>query len=205
MLIELQRLKDKKEDLDLDDVRRASSFLLQKQFVYANKSRDKSTYQMITGFRDYFWQLFDAINMDLEVDLQLGYIALLPRTSHLSTKLDLTQTLLLLCMRLIYEKGVRECRAEGGIVRSNSDVLMDVYQAHTHRKLPLLGELRSLLDTFSSQSLLDIEKDKGGLGKVINFQIRPAIRLIMSEEYLTQIDEFSLDPHVKEGANEEAE
>lgn len=204
MLIELQRLKDKNEDLELDDIRRASSFLLQKQFIYANKSRDKATYQLITNFRDYYWQLFDAINMDLEIDLQMGYIALLPRTSHLSMGLDLTQTLLLLCMRLIYEKGVRECRAEEGIVRSNSDVLIDVYQAHTHRKLPPLGELRSILQTFSSQSLLDIEKDKQGLGKVINFQIRPAIRLVMSEEYLAQLEEFSSEQQVKEGADEEA-
>ncbi len=203
MLHELNRIYSKDESGNIDDYRRAASVLLNRQFLYADKRRDKGFYHQILSSEDYFWNLFDALNLDLICDPQTGYVGIVPRESHITQGLDTEHTLLLLSLRVLYENAVLECRiVEGGQVLTDSDNLMDFYEFQTGRKKPGLVRLREILGNISRQGLLDFDGEEN---RVIQVRIRPAIRDIVSTGWMETLENYKavkdIDNGIEAGEN----
>lgn len=188
MLLELQRITDKDDSTAVDDLRKAAAAVLERQFLFADKQRDKGYYHRIVRFQEYFAKLFDALNLDLVCDQQTGYLGVVPRGPILATGLDTEHTLVLLVLRVIYENTLLECRAiEGGQAETDSDKVMDFYEQHTGRQRPSFGQLREILNTHSRQGLLDFD---GNEDRVIRIRIRPSIRDIVTPGYMDFLEEY---------------
>jgi len=198
VLHELKRLLDKDETLSAEDMRRAASVAMERQFLFGDKSRDQRHFLQILDAEEYFRNLFDALNLDLVCDRTAGYLGVVPREHHLTVRLDTEHSLFLLVLRVIYEQAVRECRVgEFSQVFTDSEALVVGYVAHTGRKRPGLLRLREIVRAFSRQGLLEIDEDED---KAIRFRIRPSIREVVSHGFLEALEEY-----VQIGAEEGAE
>jgi len=189
VLHELKRLLDRDETLSAEDMRRAASVAMERQFLFGDKSRDQRHFLQILDAEEYFRNLFDALNLDLVCDRTAGYLGVVPREHHLTVRLDTEHSLFLLVLRVIYEQAVRECRVgEFSQVFTDSEALVDGYVAHTGRKRPGLLRLREIVRAFSRQGLLEIDEDED---KAIRFRIRPSIREVVSHGFLEALEEYA--------------
>lgn len=189
MLHELRRLLEKDETLVAEELRRAASVAMERQFLFGDKSRDQRHFLQILDAEDYYRNLFDALNLDLVCDRTAGYVGVVPREHHLTVRLDTEHSLFLLVLRTIYEQAVRECRVgEFSQVFTDSDALVDSYVAHTNRKRPGLVRLREVVRAFSRQGLVEIDEDED---KAIRFRIRPTIREIVSHGFLEALEAYA--------------
>ncbi len=188
MLTELQRIADKSDSVTSEDLRKAAAALMERQFLYADKRRDKGFYSLVIEHQDYFGKLFDAFNLDFICDPVTGYLGIVPRSRLFSCQLDTEHTLALLVLRMIYENTVLECRAiEGGQAVTDSNKVMDSYEQHTGRQRPGLMRLREILNTFSRQGLIDFD---GQEDRVIQIRIRPSIRDIATSGWINHLEEY---------------
>lgn len=188
MLTELQRITDKDGSVDTDSLRKAASAVLERQFLFADKQRDKGFYSRIIRYPEYFTNLFDALNLDLICDPGTGYLGGVPRGSIMAYSLDIEHTLVLLVLRVIYENTLLECRAiEGGQAETDSDKLMDFYERQTGRPRPAYGQLQEILKTLSRQGLIETD---GSEDRVIRVRIRPSIRDIVTPAWMDLLDEY---------------
>lgn len=201
MLHELRRMLDKDETLAAEDLRRAASIALDRQFLFGDKSRDQRSFHQIIDAEDYYRNLFDALNLDLICDRTAGYIGVVPRESHLTIGLDTEHSLFLLVLRVIYERAAQECRVgEFSQVFTDSEIMLDTFVAHTGRKRPGLVRLREILKSFSRQGLLEIDEDED---KAIRFRIRPSIRDIVTHGFLQALEEYTKGGECEENSTEE--
>src|SRR5690554_5260283 len=98
----MQRAKE-----DAHDLRQSAATLLHKQFIYSDRPTESRAYNIIAANEDYFYSLFDQIGRQLIVDRTFGFAGILPQAGikqHAKLKQD--ETLILLCLRLLYEEGV---------------------------------------------------------------------------------------------------
>lgn len=202
MLHELRRMLDKDETLVAEELRRAASVAMERQFLFGDKSRDQRHFLQILDAEEYYRNLFDALNLDLVCDRTAGFVGVVPREHHLAVKLDTEHSLFLLVLRVIYEQAVRECRVgEFSQVFTDSEALIDSYVAHTSRKRPGLVRLREIVRTFSRQGLVEIDEDED---KAIRFRIRPSIREIVTHRFLEALEEYAeIGEREDNGAEEE--
>lgn len=189
MLHELRRILDKDETIVAEDLRRAASVVIERQFLFGDKSRDQRHFMQILEAEDYYRNLFDALNLDLVCDRTAGFVGVVPREHHLTVKLDTDHSLFLLVLRVIYEQAVQECRVgEFSQVFTDSEVLVNSYVAHTGRRRPGLVRLREILRDFSRQGLLEIDEDED---KAIRFRIRPSVRELVTHGFLAALEEYA--------------
>ena len=187
MLSELQRIADKDESTDADDLRKAASAVLERQFLFADKQRDKGFYSRIIQFKEYFNNLFDSLNLDLICDPGTGYLGIVPRGPIMAHNLGVEHTLVLLVLRVIYENTLLACQAiEGGQAETDSDKLMDFYERQTGRPRPAYGHLQEILNVLSRQGLLDFD---GKEDRVIQIRVRPSIRDIVTPAWMDLLEE----------------
>lgn len=201
MLYELKRLLDAEEDLALSDMRQTASVLLERQFLYADQSRDKKHYHRVITHIPYFTNLFDAINRRLVYDQDYGLVGILPQDGARVVQLSQDEGLLLLCLRLLYEEGVEKFEARQGSVFTDTETLLNRYQTLARRERPGLVRLREILRTFSRFGLIEVEDEQD---RVIELQIRPSVRLVTTEGYLSQL-EAMLEGRGEEAAEPDAE
>ncbi|HJV66447.1 MAG TPA: DUF4194 domain-containing protein [Geomonas sp.] len=159
--------------------------LLERQFLYADQSRDKKHYHRVIGHIPYFSNLFDALNRRLVYDQDYGLVGILPQEGARAVQLPQEEALLLLCLRLLYEEGVEKFEAHQGSVFTDSETLLNRYQTLVRRERPGLVRLRDILRTFGRFGLIEVEDEQD---RVILLQIRPALRLVTTEGYLGQLE-----------------
>lgn len=201
MLYELKRLLDAEADLELSDMKQTASVLLERQFLYADQSRDKKHYHRVITHTAYFTNLFDALNRRLVYDQDYGLVGILPQEGARVVQLPQEEALLLLCLRLLYEEGVEKFEARQGSVFTDSETLLNRYQTLARRERPGLVRLREILRTLSRFGLIEVEDEQD---RVIALQIRPAVRLVTTEGYLSQL-EAMLEGREEEGVEQLSE
>lgn len=185
MLHELKKLLDADEGLAPSEMRQTASVLLERQFLYADESRDKKHYHRIIGHIPYFTNLFDALNRRLVFDHDFGMVGILPQDGSRTVQLAQDEALLLLCLRLLYEEGVEKFEATHGSVFTDTESLLNRYQTLARRERPGLVRLREILRTLGRFGLIEVEDE---LDRVIALKIRPAVRLVTTEGYLAQLE-----------------
>ncbi|MCM0080181.1 DUF4194 domain-containing protein [Geomonas sp. Red32] len=185
MLNELKRLLDAEADLQAADMRQTASVLLERQFLYADQSRDKKHYHRVIGHIPYFTNLFDALNRRLVYDQDYGLVGILPQDGARVVQLAQEESLLLLCLRLLYEEGVEKFEARQGSVFTETEALLNRYQTLVRRERPGLVRLREILRTFCRFGIIEVEDEQD---RVISLQIRPAVRLVTTEGYIGQLE-----------------
>lgn len=174
------------EKADKDSLRAAATTLLEKQFLYLANQSERKHYLVIAGETRYFEKLFEQLSRNLFIDRNLGYVALLPNPGAKSLSLKQDETLMLLCLRLIYEEGIENFAATEGAVTAASDKVVARYTTETRLEQPNLTRFREIMALLKRHGIASATKQSEGKNMMIT--IRPAIRHVVNDDYIVQLE-----------------
>lgn len=188
MLRDLQQVCERGSSGAPEDFRAAARALLARQFLLLERSRDREPYRLVANHFDYFTNLLDALGWTLHRDDPLGIIGVLPLETETHAPLRLVDTLLLLCLRLLYEEGVERFEVREGAVFTSAETLLGRYETLLTRTRPRRPELLEILNRLRRQSLLELgQEDENGLPML---RILPTIRLVTGSQVSERIRAF---------------
>lgn len=190
MLRDLRHVVERSGGTEVEDFRGAASALLQRQFLMLERTRDRDSYRIIVNHFDYFTNLFDALGWTLHRDDNFSLIGLLPSDTETFARLKMVESLMLLCLRLLYEEGMEKFEVTDGCVFTQSEVLLSRYETLLGRKRPLITEFRDVLRTLKRYSMIELGNDaEDGLPMI---RILPTIRLVTGPKVQERIQSFVL-------------
>jgi hypothetical protein len=130
----------------------------------------------------------------------------LPLETEAYARLRLTDTLVLLCLRLLYEEGVERFEVRDGAVYTATETLLGRYETLLKRPRPRRPELMDILARLRRHALIEIgDDDETGLPML---RILPTIRLVtggrVQERIRAFIDAAEQAPDEDEVSGEDA-
>lgn len=115
---------------------------------------------------------------------------MLPSDAENFSRLKMVESLMLLCIRLLYEEGMEKFEVMDGCVFTQSEVLLSRYETLLGRKRPQITEFRDVLRTLKRYSMIVLGDDaEDGLPKI---RILPTIRLVTGSKVQERIQSFIL-------------
>lgn len=189
MLRDLKRVTDKDSAPEADDFRAAAARLLKQQFLLRERVPDRESLRLVVDHYEYFESLFDALGWNLHRDDDFGLVGILPDERQSHARLKLVETLMVLCLRLLFEEGMDRFEVRDGCVFTDANNLAERYETlFPGRNKPLKTELREILTRLRQYSLIEMgETDDQGLPRL---KILPTIRLITGTDVIARIEAF---------------
>ena len=188
MLRDLRQVCERPGAAEPEDFRSAARLVLRHQFLLLERPGDRDPYRLIVNHFDYFVSLFDALGWTLHRDDTFGLIGLLPGDAEGFRYLRLADSLMLLCLRLIYEEGMERFEAREGSVYTPSEALLSRYETLLGRKLPPLSDYREILRRLRRYSLIEIG-DEAADGLPV-LRILPTVRLVTGDQVQARVAAF---------------
>lgn len=180
MLRDLRQICERPGNAEVDDFRAAARAVLERQFLLLERARDRDAYRLVANHFDYYTNLFDALGWTLHRDDTFGLIGLLPSETESFARLRLVDTLMLLCLRLLYEEGMERFETREGSVYTQSETLLSRYETLLGRKRPLLTDYREVLVRLRRHALIETgDEDEDGLP---GLRILPTVRLVTGDK-----------------------
>lgn len=196
MLGDLQKIVNRTDQHDADDFIRAASLLLTSQFLYADRPAHRDSYFLIAAHEDYFTNLFAALGWSFIYQPDEAYLGVLPQGEQRSLKLRLDESLLLLCLRQLYEAKLESFSVEAGKAFITSDELLNLYATLTGKELPNETRLKEILSLFTRHGLIERGRAAESEPKNIPLGVLPSIRQVVVEDYLRQLEALcDIDNH----------
>jgi hypothetical protein len=212
VLRDLRQVCERPGSAEPDDFRSAARLVLKRQFLLLGRPGDRDAYRLIVNHFDYFVSLFDALGWTLHRDDTFGLVGLLPEDAEGFRHLRLADSLMLLCLRLIYEEGMERFEAREGSVYTPSEALLSRYETLLGRKLPPVSDYREILRRLRRWSLVEIGDETADGLPVL--RILPTVRLVSGDQVQARIAAFleanregpdALDPEADQAAEEAAD
>lgn len=192
MLRDLQRVSDRDEAQEPQQFKAAAARLLKDQFLFRERVGDRAALRLVSDHYGYFDDLFDALGWRIQRDEDFGVIGILPAEGQNHVRFRLLDTLMVLCLRLLYEEGMDRFEVRGGSVFIAASALIECFEARfSGRKLPPKTEFRALLARLRRHGLIE-EGDVGDEG-LPELRILPTIRWITGAAVLERIEAFAGD------------
>ena len=192
MLRDLQRVSDRDEALEPQQFRAAAARLLKDQFLFRERVGDRAALRLVSDHYGYFDDLFDALGWQLQRDDDFGVIGILPVEGQNHVRFRLVDTLMVLCLRLLYEEGMDRFEVRDGSVFIPASALIECFEARfSGRKLPPKTEFRELLARLRRHGL--IEAGEAGDEGLPELRILPTIRWVTGTAVLDRIEAFAGD------------
>ncbi len=196
MLGDLKKILSRFEQTNEEDFINAANKPLVSQFLYADKPSHRSHYFLISTHVEYFTNLFEAIGWSLTYQPDESFIGLIPKGEERYLRLRLDESLFLLCMRQQYEERLENFDVEGGKAFIHSDELLHLYENLTAKEIPNETRFKEILSLFSRHGIIERGKPAETEPKNIPLMINPAIRQVVVEDWVRQLEQLS------EGADE---
>ncbi|MBV1789640.1 DUF4194 domain-containing protein [Marinobacterium sp. D7] len=188
MLGDLQKVVSRNEQHQADDFIRAANLLLTSQFLYADRPVHREHYFLISHNVEYFRNLFEAIGWSFIYQPDEAYLGILPRGEERVMRLRLDESLLLLCLRQIYEAKLESFEVEDGKAFSSSDDLLRLYDTLTGKEIPNETRLKEILSLFTRHGIIERGKSDETDPKNVPIRINPTIRQVVVEDYIGQLE-----------------
>jgi hypothetical protein len=103
-------------------------------------------------------------------------------------RLKLDESLLMLCMRQMYEQKLENFEVESGKAYTTSDDLLSTYVSLTGKEIPNETRLKEILSLFARHGLIERGKANETDPKNIPIGIYPTIRQVVVEDYIRQLE-----------------
>jgi len=188
MLSDLQKIISRSDKYQEDDFIRAANLLMTHQFIHADRNSHRESYFLISSHIDYFKNLFTAIGWSFIYQPDEAYLGILPQGHERNLKLKLDESLILLCMRQLYEHKLENFEIESGKAYTSTDELLALFETLTGKDLPNETRTKELLSLFARHGLIERGKPDESKPKNIMFSILPTIRQVVVEDYIKQIE-----------------
>lgn len=188
MLGDLQKLAARSDKHQPDDFVRAANLLLTSQFLYADRAGHRDSYFLIASHVDYFRNLFEAIGWSFIYQPDEAYLGVVPQGEQRQMRLKLDESLLLLCLRQQYEQKLEAFEVEDGKAYSSTDELLTTYENLTGKEIPNETRLKEIMSLFTRHGILERGKPNEAEPKNQPIRINPAIRQVVVEDYIRQLE-----------------
>lgn len=136
-----------------EDLRRVLNHLLTRSFLVKGKEESRRDFYFLERHQALVRQYLDVAGWGLRLDPAFGVAQALPPDASARLSLDLTQSLVLLILRLIYEEGRKRLSLTSDIVTTVQE-LQDKYLNLRLRTRPL--DRRALKDALSLLERFDL-------------------------------------------------
>lgn len=162
--------------------------LLYRQFISRGDPGGSTHFDRINHNLDYFKDLFASFGFQLVLNDAWGYVGYISTTVFNNTRVSTQETIVLLCLRLLYSEGAEKSY----FVESTADILVDEEEIQTvfaslgSRKLKP-GELRTILINFKRQGLITFDPSYP-LQVSADVTIRPTIIAALDESFLARLE-----------------
>lgn len=103
-------------------------------------------------------------------------------------RLKLDESLLLLCVRQIYEQKLENFEIEGGLAFTTSDELLSLFASLTGKEIPNETRLKEILALMSRHGLIDRGRADETDPKNVPLSIYPTIRQVVVDDYVGQLE-----------------
>ncbi|WP_151705529.1 DUF4194 domain-containing protein [Nitrincola alkalilacustris] len=205
MLGDLQKILSKTEQVQADDFIHAANLLLVNQFLYADRPVHRDSYFLVSSHVDYFRNLFEAIGWSLVYQPDEAYLGILPQGEERVMRLRLDESLLMLCMRQIYEQKLENFEVENGRAFTTTDELLRLYENLTGKEIPNETRLKEIVSLFSRHGIIERGKADETDPKNLPLRINPVIRQVVVEDYIGQLEALcDLEPREESELLEES-
>lgn len=188
MLGDLRKVLERNEKRTEQDFVRAANQILTHQFVYADKPAQRDLYFLVSHNIDYFRNLFAAIGWSLVYQPDEAYLGIIPQAEERVMRLKLDESLLLLCVRQIYEQKLENFEIEGGLAFTTSDELLSLFASLTGKEIPNETRLKEILALMSRHGLIDRGRADETDPKNVPLSIYPTIRQVVVDDYVGQLE-----------------
>ncbi|EPJ53598.1 MAG: hypothetical protein OFPI_10390 [Osedax symbiont Rs2] len=188
MLSDLQKIISRSDKYQEEDFVHAANLLMTNQFIHADRSSHRHSYFLISSHVEYFKNIFAAIGWAFVHQPDEAYLGILPQGHERNLKLKLDESLILLCMRQMYEQKLESFEIESGRAFTSSDELLSLYLTLTGKDIPNETRSKELLSLFSRHGLIERGKADESNPKNIFFSILPTIRQVVVEDHIKQIE-----------------
>jgi len=205
MLSDLQKIIGRSDKYQEEDFVRAANLLMTHQFIHADRSSHRESYFLISSHVDYFKNLFAAIGWSFIYQPDEAYLGILPQGHERNLKLKLDESLILLCMRQMYEHKLENFEIESGKAFTSTDELLALFETLTGKDLPNETRTKELLSLFSRHGLIERGKSDESNPKNIMFSILPTIRQVVVEDYIKQIEMLCDTENARDALTDEEE
>ena len=184
----IRKAEDREEEIE-DKVREAAYQLHNRQFLYRHKVRHRKHYELVLAYSDYFISLMDAMNYDLVISEERGYIGILPRS--FARRMSLNNTLLLFAMRFIYDQELTAFNAEDdGSVQITLEDFDTRCRHFTKRDVAKnLSDFRNQLEPFMRIGVVEVGADENR-PEIERVKIYPSIAALLSGDMLKQVEVY---------------
>lgn len=188
MLGDLQKALTRNEKTTEADFVRAANVLLTHQFLYSDRPSQRDTYFLIAKNMEYFRNLFAALGWSLVYQPDEAYLGVLPQGEERVMRLKLDESLLMLCMRQMYEQKLENFEVESGKAYTSTNELLSTYESLTGKEIPNETRMKEMLSLFSRHGLIERGKPDETDLKNIPIGIYPTIRQVVVEDYIRQLE-----------------
>ena len=186
----LEERRNKAAGYDVSDFTAAADRLLTQQCVFRDDWGCQKYYEIITRNIEYFSDLMSASGRRLVVDERERTLTILP--SHPSGRaiLQNDETIMLLVLRSVFERGVSDfAQGDDGEVVTSSDDVLDQYEPMSGRARPNWARAYEILRSFDRRRFIKIGDPEGGqLSCMVT--IRPAIRHLTGDDWMARLEEW---------------
>lgn len=165
--------------------------LLYRQFISRSDAGGAGHFDRISRNLDYFKDIFASFGFQVIFNDAWGYVGYISTTVFNNTRVSTQETIVLLCLRLLYSEGAEKSY----FVESTADILVDEEEIQTafaslgSRKLKP-GELREILLNFKRQGLITFDPSYP-LQVSAEVTIRPTIIAALDESFLARLEGWS--------------
>lgn len=174
-------------DNEKEKFSRTCNKILDKNFLIRQKDSDKEDYffvlKNLTLFQDYFL-LMDYVVIHYEAD-QL--IALSTEGERNRIRLKRNDTIILLVLRLLYQKKSKEVTQLNQILVSTSEILDELERTSLFKKMIPKTELISILQLFKRSSLIDF-KASNLINEDSRIEIYPSLLRVVNIDDLSKLE-----------------
>lgn len=209
VLKELAAIVNKTEEREegIEEALRETAYQLQaRQFLYRSKGRHKRFYELIIQHQDYYITLMDALNFDLVIMEERGYVGILPRS--FARRMSLDSTLLLFTLRFIYDQELTAFNAEDdGTVRVTLEDFETRCKQFTKRDIARSeADLKKQLEVFQRIGIVEVGPDED-MPEITRVKINPSITALLTGDMLKRVEVYMRagDIETQPSANDEGD
>ncbi len=188
MLGDLQKIISRSDKYQAPDFTRAANQLLTHQFLFADRPVHRESYFLIASHVEYFTNLIEAIGWSFVYQPDEAYMGIIPKGEERFMRLRLDESLLLLCLRQLYEQKLEAFEVEAGQAYTSTDELLSTYENLTGKEIPNETRLKEIVSLFSRHGVVERGKPDESEPKNLPLQINPVIRQVVVEDYVGQLE-----------------
>ncbi len=205
MLSDLQKIISRSDKYQEDDFVRAANLLMTNQFIHADRNSHRESYFLISSNVEYFKNVFAAIGWSFIYQPDEAYLGILPQGNERNLKLKLDESLILLCMRQLYEQKLEGFEIENGRAFTSSNELLGLYETLTAKEIPNETRTKELISLFSRHGLVERGKPDESDPKNNFFSVLPTIRQVVVEDHIKQIEMLCDSQNNRDAMSDEEE